>query len=315
MPINRTPPPASPVPVSSDDTSQSQTTQTRAIDAIERTTKLHSESAPDIPPLTLNVSERKKRKHDGVNPNIMSYMSEMFSVYTNEQAKHFKDLQIIVSSIKEQNDGLKKRASILCQASMMSFYSRLSVLEAEKRQDRYIIQQLQEKIENMERKSRFSGIEIRNIPKNNEESKENLCSTVKKLGECLNVNLQDSDIKDVYRTNSKTGTRPIIVEFNSVIIKEKMLHEVKKFNKTKPKNEKLNTSHLNYSQKNIPIYVTETLTQNTQKLFYQARIFQKSHKYLFCWTSRGIVYLRKNENSSQIRINNETDIENLRKTE
>ncbi|CAG5055561.1 unnamed protein product [Parnassius apollo] len=100
MPINRTPPPASPASVSSDDTSQSQTSRTRAIYAIERTTKLHSESGPDIPSLTLNVTERKERKHDGVNPNIMSYMSEMFSVYTNEQAKHFKDLQTIVSSIK-----------------------------------------------------------------------------------------------------------------------------------------------------------------------------------------------------------------------
>ncbi|CAG4952256.1 unnamed protein product [Parnassius apollo] len=87
MPINRTPPPTSPVPISSDDTSQS---QTRAIDAIERTTKLHSESAPDIPSLTLNVTERKNRKHDGVNSNIMSYMSEMFSVYMNEQAKVYK---------------------------------------------------------------------------------------------------------------------------------------------------------------------------------------------------------------------------------
>ncbi|CAG5015581.1 unnamed protein product [Parnassius apollo] len=161
MPINRTPPPASP-------------TWTRAIDAIERTTKLHSESAPDIPSLTLNVTERKKRKHDGVNPNIMSYMSEMFSVYTNEQAKHFKDLQTIVSSIKKSVDTMSSKYD--------EFLSRISVLEAKKRQDRYIIQQLQEKIENMERKSRFSGIEIRNIPKNNEESKENLCSTVKKLG-------------------------------------------------------------------------------------------------------------------------------------
>ncbi|CAG5024032.1 unnamed protein product [Parnassius apollo] len=266
MPINRTPPPASPVPVRSDDTSQSQTSRTRTLDAIERTTKLHSESAPDIPSLTLNVTERKKKKHDGVNPNIMSYMSEMFSVYTNEQAKHFKDLQTIVSSIKEQNDELKKSVDTM-SSKYDEFLSRISVLEAEKRQDRYIIQQLQEKIENMERKSRFSGIEIRNIPKNNEESKENLCSTVKKLRECLNVNLQDSDIKDVYRTNFKTGTRPIIVEFNSVIIKEKMLHEVQKINKTKPKNEKLNTSHLNYSQKNIPIYVTETLTQNTQCIY------------------------------------------------
>ncbi|CAG4987688.1 unnamed protein product [Parnassius apollo] len=90
MPINRTPPSTSPVPMSSDDTSQSQTSQTRAIDAIERTTKLHRESAPDILSLTLNVTERKKRKHDGVNPNIMPYMSEMFSVHTNEQANFSK---------------------------------------------------------------------------------------------------------------------------------------------------------------------------------------------------------------------------------
>ncbi|CAG5033790.1 unnamed protein product [Parnassius apollo] len=163
MPINSTPPPASPVHMSSDDTSQSQTSQKRAIDALERTTKLHSESAPDIPSLTLNVTERKKRKHDGVNPNIMSYMSEMFSVYTNEQAKLFKDLQTIVSSIKEQNDELKKSVDTM-SSKYDEFVSRISVLEAGKKQDRYSIQ-LQEKIENMERKSRFSGIEIRNIPK------------------------------------------------------------------------------------------------------------------------------------------------------
>ncbi|CAG4950189.1 unnamed protein product [Parnassius apollo] len=210
MPINRTPPPALPVPMSSDDTSQSQTSQTCAIDAIERTTELHRESVPDIPSLTLNVTERKTRKHDGVNPNIMSYMGEMFSVYTNEQAKLFKDLQTLVSSIKEQNDELKKSVDTM-SSKYDEFLSQISVLEAGKKQDRYIIQQLQDKIENMERKSRFSGTEIRNIPKNNEESKENVCSSVKKLGECLNVNLQD----------------PIIIEFNSDIIKEKMLHEVK----------------------------------------------------------------------------------------
>ncbi|CAG5058705.1 unnamed protein product [Parnassius apollo] len=138
MPINRTPPLASPVPVCSDDTSQSQTSRTRVIDAIELTTKLHSESAPGIPSLTLNV-ERKKSKHDGVNPNLMSYMSEMFSVYTNEQAKHFKDLQTIVSSIKEQNDELKKSIDTM-SSKYDEFLSRISVLEAEKRQDRYIIQ-------------------------------------------------------------------------------------------------------------------------------------------------------------------------------
>ncbi|CAG5057600.1 unnamed protein product [Parnassius apollo] len=90
MPINRTPPPSSSVPMSSDDTSQ-----TRAIDAMDRTTKLHCVTAPDIPSLTLN-------------PKIMSYMSEMFSVYTNKQVKPFKDLQTIVSSIKEQINKLKK---------------------------------------------------------------------------------------------------------------------------------------------------------------------------------------------------------------
>ncbi|CAH2095763.1 unnamed protein product [Euphydryas editha] len=147
-----------------------------------------------------------------------------------------------------------------------------------------------EKIEKMEQKSRCAGIEIRNIPKTNKETKSNLCSIIKNVGKVLNVDLTDSDIKDIYRISSKDLTNPIVVEFSTVIMKEKMIKGVKLFNKSKMKGDKLNTTHLNYATATKPVYISETLTQKTQKLFYLARNFAKNSNYNFCWMSRGALH-------------------------
>ncbi|KAG7308081.1 hypothetical protein JYU34_006727 [Plutella xylostella] len=40
---------------------------------------------------------------------------------------------------------------------------------------------------------------------------------------------------------------------------------------------------------------------------------QRNYNFAFCWTSHGVVYLRRDENSPQIRVTNETDLEGLRK--
>ncbi|CAH2211373.1 jg12086 [Pararge aegeria aegeria] len=195
------------------------------------------------------------------------------------------------------------------------FISRISILESERKNDKLTIHQLEEKIENLERKTRCTGIEIRNIPKSSGETKDNMTDTVKSLGKALKIDLIGSDIRDVYRINTKDGSNPIIAELSSVLIKEKILSKVKQFNKLKPKNEKLNTSHLKFAEPIKPIFISETLTQNTQKLYFLARSFQKNYNYSFCWTSRGVVYLRKNEKSPQIKICMESDIEKLRKTQ
>ncbi|CAG5044651.1 unnamed protein product [Parnassius apollo] len=167
-------------------------------------------------------------------------------------------------------------------------------LEKERKEDKRRMALMEDRLETMERKMRASGIET---------------------GKAVNISIEDSELKDIYRLNSKDSSGPIIVELSSVISKEKILRAVKSFNKNKPRDEKLNTSHLQLQQPKKPVFISETLTQKTQKIFQLARAFKKAHSFMYCWTLNGTVYLRKDEKSSQIRINSEADLENLRKTQ
>ncbi|CAH2258862.1 jg12565 [Pararge aegeria aegeria] len=226
-------PPASPLPPASTDVAQ----QAQSAIVFERTGNSmmqHGDSAPDLPSLGLNVTERKKRKHDGLNPSTASYISDMFTSFSRQQEKLFKELKYTIDNLREQNEDLKKSVDTM-SSKYDEFLFRISTLESERKQDKIIFQQLEEKIENLERKSRCAGIEIRNIPKSSGETKENIADTVKNLGKVLQIDLIGSDIRDVYRINSKDGSNPIIAELSSVIMKEKIITKVKNFNKSKPK--------------------------------------------------------------------------------
>lgn len=129
----------------------------------------------------------------------------------------------------------------------------------------------------------------------------------------LDIDIQDADIRDIFRPISRDSQKPIIAEFTSIIKKEKLLGAVKTFNKGKKKGDKLNTTHLNLEIPMQPVYIAEALTQKQQRLFYHARRFAAEHKYDFCWTVRGVVYLRKKESAPQIRIDDELTLQELQK--
>lgn len=169
----------------------------------------------------------------------------------------------------------------------------------------------------MERKAKSTGIELRNIPILKEtpkkESKEDIGKMVKCLARSVNVDLNDCDIKDVYRvTTSKEIIKPIIVELNSVMKKEKIIQAVKHFNKGKANSDKLSTKQLDVPGQTKPVFMSEALTSKTQKLFYMARLFARDHHYSYCWTSKGFIYLRKAEGEPAIRVDGEADLNKLK---
>lgn len=261
---------------------------------------LHCESEPDLHTLSANITERnKKRKFDGETSDTLVVLKEMFSSFSNEQKNRFQDLQASIDLMSNKYD---------------EFLSKIAYLEKERQSDKLIIKELEDKLETLERKSRGVGIEIRNIPKQKGETKDTLVGEISKLGEILNVDIKTSNIKDIYRLKSKDSSDPIVVDFTTVLLKEKVLKSVKTFNKNKQKGIKLNTTHLSSSYSQKPIFISEALTHKTQRLYYLARQFRKSHGYSFCWTANGIVYLKYNEDSSHIRINNDADLEKLRNT-
>uniref|UniRef100_A0A2A4IUY8 Piwi domain-containing protein n=1 Tax=Heliothis virescens TaxID=7102 RepID=A0A2A4IUY8_HELVI len=220
----------------------------------------HSESEPDLHSLAIN--KNKKRKHDEEETDVMSLIKDMFASFSKEQEIRFQELKSSMDLMSNKYD---------------EFLTKINALELERKSDKALIKDLEEKLEAVERKSRSTGVEIRNIPKHSMETKETLCQEIIQLGKMIDVSIDHSTIKDVYRLKSKDESNPVIVDLTTVMLKDKVLKAVKSFNKTKTKGNKLNTTHLNPNYQAKPLYISETLTSKAQKVI-NARTLMNQNK-------------------------------------
>jgi hypothetical protein len=163
----------------------------------------------------------------------------------------------------------------------------------------------------MERNLCSSKLEIRGIPRKDFETKKNLTEYVQKAGKSLNITVLPSDIRDIYRINTKSETsKPIIVEFISTNLKEDILKSVKMYNRTNK--DKFSNINLHLDGPSTPVFISECLTQKTKKLFATARIFARKNNYRYCWTSYGKIYLRKADGGEVSKIKYEHDLKNIK---
>lgn len=329
MPLDRSPPPPLPAQATTPATTMQEPVLPRAKavkaifdESISRPREIvagssgiqHYGSAPDLGLIMETLSERKKRKFDGNSSDNTELLKEMISKFSIQQTVFFNQLQASINGLKEQNNQLSQSVELI-SSKYDGFLSQITQLEAQRREDKKTMEFLEEKVEYLERKSRSTGIEIRNIPKTNGESKNDLCKLLHSVGKSIDVDIEQNAIKDIYRPSSKDSSAPIVVELTTVLLKENILDKVKKFNKSKKAGYKLNTSHIGLQCPVKPVYISETLTTKAQKLFYLARTFQKQYHYAFCWTAHGVIYMRKDEKSPHIKVSSEHDIANLRLTE
>ncbi|KAJ8704388.1 hypothetical protein PYW08_013112 [Mythimna loreyi] len=201
----------------------------------------------------------------------------MFATFSNKQEAQFDDMMLKINSIIEQNVELKQSVELM-SAKYDEFLKRILSLEVEKKEDKKLLRQLEDKMEHLERNIRVSELEIRNVPKSEGETKDDLCHLVVNLGQTLNLNITENNLKDIQRVRSKGNSNPIIVTFNSVITKDEVIKGVKTINKSKNLGRKLNTTHLKLKS-NQPVYVSERLTLKTQKLYYPARTQHKNYSF------------------------------------
>ncbi|CAB3262132.1 unnamed protein product [Arctia plantaginis] len=189
--------------------------------------------------------------------------------------------------------------------------NKFSKMETERREHLAYIQMLEGKIENLEKCQKQTCIEIRNVPVPKSESKEDLICIVQKVCNTTNTHIEEHHIKDIFRLNAdKGGMKSIIIDFYSVIMKERLLSSIKSFNRINNQN-KLNTTHLEMAGQPKPIFVSECLTQKTKRTFYLAREYCKKNGYEFCWTAHGRVYLRKGTGARAHRIESASDLDRL----
>lgn len=264
---------------------------------------------------TSYISQRPKRRREELTDSDYSiFKNEIKAMITSFMSNQESELKKITPALKEI------QTTILNIENSMAFLSnqneelkqKITKLENEAKKDKEHIIMLEEKIEDLDRNSQKCSIEIKNVPKKANENKTDLMNYVQNLANTIKIDINTTDIKDIYRVKVKNEakTSPIIVETSSTITKTNVLKGVKAFNiKNK---EKLRAKHLGYTtQEDTPIYVAEKLTAKGSRLFYLTRELSKSKNYMFCWTSFGRIYVREKENSPILLIKSEGQVNQL----
>lgn len=268
------------------------------------------------------VFQRTKRTREEMDDSITDQladikanMEKMMTLITTNRTKQVTEFQEINTTLKEiqlSNNNIECSVAFLA-AQNEQFKSKIDQLENQLKEDKKYILLLEDKIEDMQRGNRKNNFEMKNVPKKNNETKEDLVEMVINLSHNIGCKIEKLDIKDIYRTrgkNSEKQNTPIVVETGSTLLKSEILKKGKDFNIRNKS--KLCAKHLGFKvQEDTPIFLSEHLTQKGSRLFFLARDLAKSNGYKFCWTSYGNVYVRKDEHSPIVIIRSEEQVHQL----
>lgn len=306
MPLKRTPPSSPAVTVGSPVPIPSRTTSTFAMPTNELTSSVHHQQHSSLSDPNLNVTHRRKKRSqcdddgDKLN-NFMNEMRALFTQFKEDQEVRADKLYSVVENIRESLDFLGKKFELL--------QTRLEKLENLRDTDVQNLRFLEERLESAERISRSSCLEIRNIPVTPSETKSSLLDTFIKIGEVLNVPIQKTEVKDIFRIKTKDpASRTVIVDLCSTLQKEKIIHMYRKFNRG---TSRLSTEHLHIGGQTNPVFISENLTTRMKRLFFLARDHAKVNNIRFCWVSQGKIFMRKRENGPLVRVTKESDLDRL----
>ncbi|CAH2242788.1 jg24152 [Pararge aegeria aegeria] len=277
---------------------------------------------PSTSETTQTRSKRTKRLSDDQPGDVFSLfqteMREMLGSFMDKQNSRLDSLEKHITEIKRQNECIKSTNKEIEKSlgyisdQVSDLQTKIKFLEEDREKLMESCNFLQNKIEIIERNAIKSQIEVRCVPKRITETKRDLFSLIQKLSSHLNVELNVCDLRDVQRIPNKRDqlNSTLIVEFSNTIIKSEFLSAIKNYRKNKM-GPALNTIHLGLLGYNKPIYVSDSLTSKTRKLFYLSREAAKSKGYEFCWTANDKVYMRKKEGQPYILIQSEEQLAKL----
>lgn len=265
------------------------------------------------------VFQRNKRSRDDMEDSLgkqlNEFKEEMKIMLSSFNEKQWKETQLIntkLHEIQQSNEQIEKSIKFLT-AQNKDLQEKITRFEVQSKEDKKYISILENRIEDMQTESRKSNLLIKNVPKKNGETKEDLLGMVMCLFENIQCKINKNDIKDIYRVRGKTAEKqntPIIVETGSTILKTETLKIAKTFNLNHQN--KLCCKHMGFkSQEDTPIFITEHLTAKGSRLHFLARDLIKSGYYKFCWTAYGKVYIKKNESAPTIIIRSEEQVHKL----
>ncbi|KAJ0176744.1 hypothetical protein K1T71_007923 [Dendrolimus kikuchii] len=278
---------------------------------------------PETIPSEPYVTQRKKKNLEDPREStplamqdMLKNVQQMVKDLKASQDQQFTQIKEDINSLRRQNDELltsnteikNSVSKIILEQNVLK--TRVETLEKNITFSVDYVHSLEQQVEQLDWKLRETSIEIQNLPTDNNSQ---MHSLLKKLHSVLNVAFTENEVRNAYRLPAKSNNpRPIILEYVSVVKKQEMLQAYKKFNSTH-KDNRLNLSALGFHEENSVIYINELLTKKGKNLHYLARKLIKGIDWKFCWTSRGKIFIRKEEGQPAIEIKSDEQISTLNK--
>ncbi|KAL0850832.1 hypothetical protein ABMA28_006752 [Loxostege sticticalis] len=186
-------------------------------------------------------------------------------------------------------------------------------LQTENNQMQVKIEDLSSRVNQLEQNARMNNVEIQCLP---EKRDENLLSTVTKLANVIDCQLTEENVVKCTRIArmNKDSVRPrsIVVQFSTPRIRDQFLAASIKFNKPKPPQDKLNSSHLGMTCTKTPIFITEHLSATNKALHAAARLKAKQKGFKYVWIRGGRIYMRKTDNSEYIIVKDINSLDKIK---
>jgi hypothetical protein len=163
----------------------------------------------------------------------------------------------------------------------------------------------------MESYSYRYNIRIHGVPMTTEnESSEQTTNLCLKLFAAISVSdctIQDIDIaRRLPARNPSNRPNAIVCKFTRIIVKERIMAARKQI------------SNVSASQLDLPgsvplnrLSIFDHLTPKQQNLFYEAKKYREEKQYKYCWVKQGVIFLRKNDSSTVIKLNKLEDLTSL----
>lgn len=295
----------------------------------EKQTPMHA-SAPDLHKsldetspdknITLRSTKRRRCECGSTDANDESKLDIFINTITSWKEESDAKLACIQDSINElrrQNlDILASNAEIEKSIDFLSskyddICTQLTTYQSQTKACDERLNRLEVATEEIERFSRSSSLEIRNLPLKQPLSQDKLARICLRIFGEMSVEIKLSDVYDIRCLPTKQDKKTILVTLNSVILKNKILKSYRDLNRLNT-NGKLNTSILGPEYPQQTIYVSENLTARARRLFYLAREFSKAENFKHCWTANGRVLLRKHDNDKLIVLSCESQLLDLK---
>ncbi|KAL0818104.1 hypothetical protein ABMA28_003068 [Loxostege sticticalis] len=288
---------------------------------VTKMTPTHSSSEPDLnrldPEDYINITKRQKRTFEEISETLLTSQSQSSSQSPVEVTSMLVDikaqqemLNMAMTTLLTQNLEIKKTVETITNQHQ-ELLQKFSSLQQENKEYKTRVVTLESKLEQIEKNTCCSKVEMRNIPKQNNESKQTLTKLLQTIGSTLGIEtpIEDSEIRDIYRT--KPGT--IVVDFTTTARKETLLSETKKYNKNKRANNnpQLDTAQINLQGPTHTIYISEALTTKSRRLFFVAREYVKNKKLSSAWTAYGKIYVKLKEDAIPTLIKEEEYLHKL----